>query len=406
MELQLQNYERIRLPRISKWFSVLVAILPILASYASGIPGFSVADICLVLFVGLSMLKRGSRNQYRVSVASLLMGLTLIVLLSLFACLLGFPASTSDVMIRTIRYSFYIIVLFTAGKKFLDVPTLIQCVKMVSFLGSLFIVFQAVMYYVLGIVVKGFLPFLNLYVEQYQNANYGDMYEILNMYRPTSFFLEPAHYARYCIVGIILYLFVDKIIDNKSVFHVMLCVIGIVISTSSQGYFMLAIVASMFLFTRIKYIKSRTIKQLMYLVVIMFPIMVLGILQLPIIQSVLDRSFSGSITDSNSAIGARLSGFASYFDLPLINKLIGTGFGNVPNGVWMSSAAYWLYGSGFFVFAIYLYFLLRSFFRIDVAGKYILFVVGFLFFTDDSFYSYMIVLYFSLVLFLPRRETT
>ncbi len=405
MELQLQKYKSIRIPRISKWFSVLVAILPILASYASGIPGFSVADICLVLFVGLSMLKRGSRNQYNVPVASLWLGLTLIVLLAIFACLLGFPSSKSDVVIRTIRYSFYIIVLFTAGKKFLDVPTLIQYVKNVSFLGSLFIAFQAVMYYVLGIVVKGFLPFLNLYVEQYQNLNYGDMYEMLKMYRPTSFFLEPAHYARYCIIGIILYLFVDTVIDNKMVFRVALCVIGIVISTSSQGYLMLAIVGSMFLFTRIKYIKSRTIKQLMYLAAIVFPIMVLGILQLPVIQSVLNRSFSGSITNSNSAIGARLGGFTSYFDLPFINKLIGTGFGNVPDGVWMSSAAYWLYGSGFFVFTIYLYFLLRSFFRIDVAGKYILFVVGFLFFTDDSFYSYMIVLYFSLVLFRPKRET-
>lgn len=399
MERQLQNYENARVSRTSKWFSVLIAILPILGSYASGVPGFSVADICLVLFVGLSFLTRGSRNRYSVSVAPLLLGLTLVIIFSLFDCLLGFPASTSDVVIRTIRYSFYIIVLFTAGKKFLDVPTLIQCVKKVSFLGSLFIVFQAVMYYTWGIVVKGFLPFLSLYVEQYQNTNYGIIYETLNMYRPTSFFLEPAHYARYCIIGIILYLFVDEVIDNKTMLHVALCAIGIVISTSSLGYLMLAIVGSMFVFTRIKHIKSRILRQFMCLVAIMFPILLLGILRIPIIQSVLNRSFSGSITDSNSAMGARLGGFTYYFDLPFINKLIGTGFGNVPDGVWMSSAAYWLYGSGIFVFLIYFYFLWRTFFCVGIAEKNILLIVLLLLFTDDSFYSYMIILYFSLVIF-------
>lgn len=406
MELRLQEYESVRIPEISKVFSVLVAVLPILASYMSGIPGFSVADICLVVFVVLSMLKKDSRNQYRVSVVPLWMGMILIILLALIDCALGFPESMSDVLIRTIRYIFYMIVLFTAGKKIIDVPVLIRSVKIVSFLGSLFIMLQAVMYYAFGIVVKGFLPFLNLYTKQYQNTNYGDMYETLNIYRPTSFFLEPAHYARYCIIGIILYLFVDKVIDNKAVFRVVICAIGILISTSSQGYFLLAIVGSMFWFTRIKHMKSRIVKQFMYLVACVYPIMILIVLQLPVVQSTLDRSFSGSITDGSSAMGARLGGFLSYFNLPLINKLIGTGFGNVPEGVWLSSAAYWLYGSGFFVFAIYLYFLLRSFFRVDLAGKYILFVVIFLFFTDDSFYSYMIVLYFSLVLFHPRRETS
>lgn len=404
MVLRLQKYESIRSPGISKVFSVLVAVLPVLASYASGIPGFSIADICLVVFLALSLLKKDNRNQYRVSVVPLWIGMTLIVLLALIDCVLGFPTSMSDVLIRTIRYSFYMIVLFTAGKKLIDIPVLMQSVKIVSFLGSLFILLQAVMYYVFGTVVKGFLPFLDLYTKQYQNANYGDMYERLNIYRPTSFFLEPAHYARYCIIGIILYLFVDKVIDNKTIFRVVICTIGILISTSSQGYFLLAVVGSMFLFTRIKHIKSRIIKQLMYLVVCVYPIVILIVLQLPVVQSTLDRSFSGGITDGNSAIGARLGGLLSYFNLPFINKLIGTGFGNVPDSVWLSSAAYWLYGSGFFVFAIYLYFLLRSFFRVDLAGKYILFVVIFLFFTDDSFYSYMIVLYFSLVLFQPRRE--
>lgn len=401
MEQQFSKNNNISVPKLSKYFSLIVAILPILATYASGILGLSVADVCLVLFVMISMLKRGSRNQYAVPIFSLLMGLMLIFLLTMVSCLLGFPSNVSDVVIRIIRYGFYIAVLFTACKKILDIPSLVESVKNISFIGSVFIIFQTVTYYVFGIVIKGFVSFLPLYTEQYQNLDYIDVYESLGMYRPTSFFLEPAHYARYCIIGIILYLFVDQVIDSKSVFRAVLCMLGIIVSTSTQGYLMLGLVILIFFFTRIKHIESRILRLLIGFAVIMLPLIFFGILQLPVVQLTLKRSFSGSILDSNTAIGGRLSGYMSYFKLPTIKKLIGTGFGNVPDGVWLSSAAYWLYGSGIFVFVIYIYFLLRAFFCVGLAEKSILLIVLLLFFTDDSFYSYMIVLYFSLVIFRP-----
>lgn len=402
IDKQLQALEKQKIPGISKVFSVLVAALPLLATYASGIPGFSLADICLAVFVGLSLLTSGSLNRYRVRINSLIVGLIVLIAFSLLACLAGFPSSVSDVAIRTIRYGFYIAALFTAGKRFLDLPTLRASIKVISFLGSIFIMFQLLMYRVFDVIVKGYLPSLPLYIEDYGNLDYEQIYEEL-MYRPTSFFLEPAHYARYCIIGLILLLFADALVDNKRILGAIVCAVGIIISTSSQGYFLLAIVASMFLFTRIKAVKSPSIRLLLRVGVLLLPFLVVWVLQVPVVAETIDRTLSGSISDQNTALGARLGGFVEFAELPFVNQLIGTGFGNVPEEIWMSSAAYWLYGSGIIVTLIYLWFLFRSFFRLGRLGKYIVLVIVVLFFTDDAFYSYMIVPFFSLFLFEPKR---
>ncbi len=400
---QLKIFQNNKAQKISILFSVLVALLPVLASYASGVPGFSVADVALVLFVGLSLLAKDTVNAFKVNVNSLVLGLALLIMFAFLACLAGFPSSVSDVVIRTVRYSFYIVVLFTAGKKFLDVNTLTESVKLISLIGSIFIVFQAIMYNAFGVIVKGYLPFLKLYTQEYANMDYEGIYELFNLYRPTSFFLEPAHYARYCIIGIILYLF-SKSTNKKTFLYAAICAAGIIISTSAQGYFLLGVMVVIFIFTKLKTLRPQTFKLVLLLFVLIMPFAVIALLQIPLISSTIERTLSGNFFDNTSATGARLGGFVSYFNLPIINKLIGTGFGNIPEKVWMSSAAYWLYGSGAFVFLIYVYFLVRSFFQLDGKGKCILFVIAFLFITDDSFYSYMIVLYFSLILFKPKRS--
>lgn len=402
-EKQLSYIQRNDVPGISKVFSIVVAILPQLAQYASGIPGFSIADVCLVVFVGLAMLARGSNNSFKVQVAPLVLGIITLITFTFFACVLGFPSRVLDVVIRTTRYCFYIVAIFTAGKRLLDIPTLKKWVKGVSFAASVFIMFQFLVYNSTEIVVKGQIPFLKLYVEQYGTQDYTEIYEQF-MYRPTSFFLEPAHYARYCILGIILYLFDNEAVNNKAIICALACAVGIILSTSSQGYFLLAVVTVLFLFTGIKKVRTKTTRVVLYIIVALLPILIYYILKLPIVKATLERTFEGDITNRHTALGGRLGGFLVYLKLPLINKLIGTGFGNVPEEVWLSSAAYWLYGSGIIVFLIYVYFLFQAFFQLDRKGKYILFTIAFLFITDDSFYSYMIVLYFSLILFKSKRS--
>lgn len=393
--------EQPRLPLSTKLYTLVVALLPVLATYASGIPGFSVGDVCLILFTLYALLhpQRRQNNQFSTSVRTLSWGLVLIVLFDVIA--LTFTQEyVSNVIIRTIRYTFYIFCFLFTSKRLIDIDLLKKYVKNTAIAASAYIFVQFIAYRLFNRILLGFLPFLKLYVTDYATQNYEAMYSM--MYRPTSFFYEPTHFARYAILGLAIILWMPNL-KVKDVFAALFVTFGIFFSTSSQGYLLLVLVWVAFALTRMGKVKNNAIKIIGGFCIIAAPFLLYYVFQLPFVQETLQRSLSGSISDSTSAVGARLGGYALYGSLPLFHKIFGMGFGVVPDSEWFSSAAYWLYGSGIIVFAIYVIFTIGSIFRLKGEQKLIMMIVFVLFFLDDSFYSYMCVLFYSLTL-LTRRE--
>lgn len=377
-----------------------VALLPLFASYASGIPGFSLADVILVLFTMCALLKIGARDNNRMlgNIGALYIGIALILLFDVIAVTSN-KGALYDVSIRTIRYCFYVFCFIYTSKKLIDVEMLKKCVKNVSVLATIYIILQYVMYHVFAKVLNGFLPWLELYIEDYGTKDYESIYEA--MFRPTSFFLEPAHFARYAIIGLIIILWA-KDLKMKDMFFAVFVSVGVLISTSSLGYLLLAMVWVSFALTRLVKIKKSWAKLCTILAVLIAPVALYVIFQLPYVQDTIMRSLSGDINDTNTAIGARLNGFSHFAELSIFGKIFGVGFGCIPEGAWLSSAAYWLYGSGIIVFSVYLVFLLSSLLRLKNEKKMILLIMFFLFFSDDSFYSYMCIIYYSLSLLTER----
>lgn len=390
-----------KLFKSSKIYSLCVALLPVFATYASGIPGFSVADIILVIFTGYALIcGRKDENRFSCNIELLFLGMFLIVLFD-FISFFSPDAQTIDVIIRTIRYFFYILCFVYTSRKLIYVEALIKYVQIVSVCAVVFILIQYVMYRFFGVIISGFLSGLKLYVAQYATTNYAAHYQM--MYRPTSFFLEPAHFARYATIGLTLYLW-DKELSIKKVIIAVFISCGILLSTSSQGYLLMAIVWALFLLVQVKRIKNKNLKKLIYIAIPLAPIVLMMIFKLPAVQSTIARTLAGDIDNKNTAIGARLSGFLFYSEMSVLEKIFGNGFGSIPNKAWLSSAAYWLYGSGVIVFIIYVIFMVSSIFKVKNSQRIILFIFFILFFSDDSFYSYMCVLFFSLSLLSPRDD--
>lgn len=376
-------------------YSFVVALLPILATYASGIPGFSVADIVLVLFAGLSIFSKTKvRNRFSVKIGMLWCGLGGIILMNLLA----FPEDVQilDMLIRTIRYFFYIFCVLYTSRKLLDVFLLKKYVKIISVIAALFMFLQWFLYNFNGYVLKGFIEGLELYTSDYAALDYGLLY-MQNIYRPTSIFLEPAHFARYAAVGMTLFLWSDNTRLSDLLYAVMLTV-GILISTSSQGYLLVALIWFLFAIHAQKSIRRPAVKRVIIIALLLSPIILLGALQLPAVKDTIERSLSGSIDEHTSAVGARLGAIRVLQDLSLYEWIFGNGFGVVPSGKWLSSALYWLYGSGLFVFTIYCLFMMSSLIKLKGYQKIVLLIFFMLFFTDDCFYSYMCVLFLSLSL--------
>ena len=383
-------------------YACFLAIMPVLATYASGIPGFSVTDVLLVLFTAYAALWPSvcTKNRYAVSVNGLLIGVGLIIGFSLIAQLAD-PSDVTNVAIRTIRYAFYLFAFLFTSKRLLDVERLQVYVKRVSVLASFYIFLQFTLYTLFGFVLKGYISLFELYVPSYATTDYEAIYSI--MYRPTSFFLEPAHFARYAIIGLILFLFAKDVRVSDILMGGILS-LGVVLSTSSQGYVLLALVWFIFVLACVVKTRGRTARVFGLFAILIAPVLLLLLLSLPAVRSTLLRSLSGGgITDGNSALGARLGGYMYFFDLTSFHKLFGVGFGSIPEGSWLPSAAYWLYGSGILVFAVYVIFLLYALRRLKGANRMILLVMFILFFSDDCFYSYMCVLFYSLAL-LTKEE--
>ena len=77
---------------------------------------------------------------------------------------------------------------------------------------------------------------MNLYRESVREGYAGLRYSatsVIGLFRPTAFFLEPAHLAQYCLVGLIIVLFDKR--DAVSLKIGLLITTGIVLTTSGMG---------------------------------------------------------------------------------------------------------------------------------------------------------------------------
>ena len=120
MHLKINKIDSIPAP--ARIFTFVVAFLPVFASYASGIPGFSLADMLLVAFTGLALMQPQINvgNKYTVNLTLLIVGLGMILVFDLLA-MLSHDVVVYDVVIRTVRYFFYIFCALFTCKKMLSV---------------------------------------------------------------------------------------------------------------------------------------------------------------------------------------------------------------------------------------------------------------------------------------------
>ncbi len=377
---------------VEKFYCIIVAVLPVLAMYASGIPGFSLADFVLILCVALTFFQNTKRkNTFVKEPNEIYIALFFIVFFGVISSLTQDSPQYFNMVTRTIRYVFYLFVVFYCSTRIFDIEYCSKIVKVVAVMATAYILLQYFMYSIFGISLQGKLSFLQLYL---QNDSRDNVYG--SMYRPASFFLEPAHYARYCLIAVVICLFSkSKYSINDLVVAVFLSM-GILVSTSAQGYALLAVVWCIFFVKLLLKKKNVNEKKVLSCLILLLPILFGIAISLPFVRDTLVRAFQFDIKNSATALGGRLSGYFEYFSLPWIYKVIGMGFGVVPEDAWLSSAVYFLYGAGGIVFALYFVYCCACYKRTRGAARYILLLFMILLFTDDSFYSYMCVLFLSL----------
>ncbi len=389
------------LARVRKNYTELIIFLPLLSVYASGIPGFTVGDILLCVFFFYRIII-GLHNNSNIAIPQKMGPIVLLViaipLLSLLAMLGQENADIYSIMIRIVRRVFYYLSVVCVSSKWFDVDHGKKMIILVGKIGAIYLFIQYIAYYAGHIVLHGYFSFLPVYHENYTQLDYQELYQ--KMFRPTSFLLEPAHISRYLCIPLIFELF-DKH-ENKKWLWALVMSAAIIASTSGTGMICVGVIWGIWLLSNIAslgrtgVIRPRNVARIAFLVCVTFIFF-----RTDIVQSTILRMMGSSLTDVNTAGGARFRGYLQYFQLPFFNLIVGKGYGSTPNttlATWFSGASYILYGCGFIGFLICIYLFAKLFLNCNNIEQRVLCVVFFfLFFVDDCFMSHVSVLYFSFI---------
>lgn len=394
--------------RTKELYTIFIAVLPLFSVYASGVPGFTLGDIMLFVFF-LYRIFIGVKNK-SINIPTKLWTIVLLVVaipvLSIISMLGQDQVDTYSVGIRITRRVFYYLSVVLVSSEWFDADYGKKVIVSVGKVGAIYLFIQYIAYYVGHIVLHGYLPFLPVYHESYAQLDYQALYQ--NMFRPTSFLLEPAHFARYLCIPLVLTVF-DSDCEKKWLWAFVMSG-AIIASTSGTGTICVAFIWGIWFFRNlISAFRTGEIDIKYIVLFIVLAGIVLFSIKSDIVQSTIQRITNTRLTDINTAGGARFRGYLQYFQLPLFNLIVGKGYGSTPDTVlvtWFSGASYILYGCGLIGFLVCVLMFVKLFETYSNVTQRALCIIFFLlFFIDDCFMSHVSVTFLTFICMNPAHDS-
>lgn len=373
-------------------FSFLIVLLPILSIYISPIKGIDLGTFCLLFlspFLFMGFLKR---SKIKVPLFMIIF-----ILYTFIASLFSFMISTpSDFKISLLRMGKFVVVLsivFIMGNMFFNYTLAKKVLKVVTMTAVSYIIIQTVVFYSAGRLLPS--VFFNLIQSEiYRDIDYVSA--AARFYRPTSFFLEPAHFSQYVLLYLTYCLFGDHQENRTNLRMAIFITIGLFLSTSGQGILLSMLIWVLWWFSKIKKANIKNKTYLIFFAVLIFIFVLPPVFQTRIVQMAINRL----ITDSGSlgiAVKGRLFTYNYYKELPILQKIIGMGYGNVPVGVYLNSAAYTLYCSGIIGLLLVMMMFLDAFVHTQYFQKYFCLIYALLILGSGSFTAIGIAYYFMFI---------
>lgn len=361
---------------MKKIFTILIVIFPIIAVYRSPIPGVDMATCLMLLFSFLFLI------FHRDAVVDIknpfLFFLIYLVIFSIASYLIQ-GSSDAIVFLRMGKFVFLILFAVIIARGSFDQKLGIRVLTIITAAATVYIIVQAIAYYTGGILLPaGFLSVVT--DETYGGLDY--MQIARSFYRPSSFFIEPAYFAQYTLLGLCVNLFGYGQRKYRYVLALFFTA-GIVLSGSGQGVLAAAFLWGLAFMQRLVF-TNFTIKKLFLTIVICVACVVFipMLLKTSFVSMTLARIFGDNAAMGGNALLSRLEGYRYFSTLPAVLQIIGTGYGNVPVGVYLSSAAYTLYTLGILGAGLVLYIFAdafsrgKGFQRVFTAAYFVLFLAA------------------------------
>lgn len=393
--------------KISKAYTLFIVLLPFFSVYASGLPGFTVGDIILLLFFIYRIVTGIKEGHLSISFKMwpIMLLVIMIPIITIISMLGQTQTDSYSVIIRIVRRLFYYLCVVLISGEWFDADYAKKAIITAGKIGAIYLFTQYIAYYGGRIVLHGYLPFLPVYHESYSQLDYQSLYR--NMFRPTSFLLEPAHFARYACISLV-FLVHDRQQENSWAWSFILSA-AIVASTSGTGTLCVALIWGIWIINSLKEaVQTGKLKTKHIVILLLIAVALMASFGNNVVQSTINRISNTNLTDINTAGGARFRGYLQYFQLPPFNLIFGMGYGSTPNTslvTWFSGASYILYGCGLMGFLICMYLFIKLYSgSVDFNQKVLCAVFFLLFFIDDCFMSHVSVLFLSFICMGEKRD--
>ena len=210
-------------------------------------------------------------------------------------------------------YLMAFMVVLTCYNGLIDIYITLDVIDKVTILASVIVLVQSLMHYLFGINIPAL--FNSFLLEEY--AGISGVRITSGIFRPSGFFLEPAHFAQYSIIAVLYNISKEKIRVP------VLAMISLAMLLSTSGIGLLLLAGS---FIYLLFIKTRSIKKerrIQYFIILFVSLVLLMIVvsRVSYVQLALQRVFS---TDSSgyNAISGRTAKWSSTVGSLSFNRLI------------------------------------------------------------------------------------
>lgn len=216
------------------------------------------------------------------------------------------------------------IILFFTDKKAIVVFR--RYTENIAFIMALIVILECIIWYVFGVYPGGgnhqlLLPFLS--VESYDNLS-----TIISsgLFRPSAYFLEPAHFSRYCIIALVSLLFPN--VDRPFTIKTVVITIALLLTLSGFGIMLTALVWGLYLILGEGRYSRKNIGRNFLILIGALMLVLLVFFVSPSFQSAVAR-FTGS--EGDNAIYGRIGNYYLFVQyLQGFSQIWGMGYKNLP----------------------------------------------------------------------------
>ena len=362
--------------RRDNWTALLLSLTPFLKNYRVPYVGVNLATLiffCLIIieFIFKAAGKRKERHLQICFSKPLIIVMLLYVVVEY--CIIHNLKSYQGMVLNNLTdimafaFIMYGLVIITSKE---DVcKQFKRYIIQISCFMTCIVIIQTVLFYLFGITLSDgrrfLLPFSNMFEESVAGYVSTSSMVINGLFRPSAFFLEPAHFAQYCSLALCVVVF-ENIGKNRHSYAGILISIGMILTTSGLGIALVGLIWGIKYLIDVSTLKRRKVVNALIIAVC------LGIVFCVLYHTV--GFFSNAINrilvqDDNNAVTGRMGSVLFLDQLSGVEKLFGTGYKNLPWSTarnvtyYMTSIVEIQYCQGVVGLAIFISMLLLTLFR-------------------------------------------